>query len=354
VRLEVRGIPAGELMVDDVSAGKIGRGGEISIEVPVGLHQIKILANGKSSSIVSRNFEAGRVVSLTKDDFYPSTPPSPEEVAWQTALGYPSIASVEDFLKKYPKGSHSTEASSMLESLYWTRDSQANRADSYRDYLSRYADGPHAAAATEEIAFLDARQKRDPGLLENFLSNHSASTHSREIRDLLDEVAWEHTDKNDEKSLDAYLKEHPKGQHARDAQEAKAQLADIASRKAPQLPQQETQVAPPIDERKAVLAVLEQYKRAYESESAGELKSIWPGISDRTERAIQMLFKTATSLRLDCGRPEPEIVGDAATVSFVQTMSYVQDRKPVKSPPARITMQLRKKSPGNWVIETIR
>ena len=239
----------------------------------------------------------------------------------------------------------------MLESLYWTHDSQANSADSYRDYLSRYPDGQHAAAAAEEIAFLDARQRRDPALLDTFLGSYPQSRHAKDIRDLRDDVAWERTDKSDEKSLDSYVKDYPKGRHVQDAQKQQVALAPTDTQR---LPQQQTQVAPPVDERKAVLAVLDQYKQAYESQSTEQLKSIWPSISDRTERAVQTLFKTTTSLRLDCGRPEPEIVGDTATLSFVQTMSYVQDRKPVKSPPARITMQLRKKSPGNWVIETIR
>jgi hypothetical protein len=349
--LEVRGVSPGELFVDRGSVGKIGRNGEISTKVPIGQHQIKIVANGKSSSIVSRNFEAGRVVSLSKDDFYPITPPSPEEVTWQTALGSPSIASIEQYLQKYQNGSHSTEARAMLESLYWTRDSQTNTPDSYRDYLSRYSDGAHAAAATEEIAFQDARQRRDPGLLESFLGNYPQSRHSKEIRDLRDEIAWERTDKNDEKSVDAYVKEYPKGRHAQDAQK---QLVDLAPREASQLPQQQTPVAPPVDERKAVLAVLDQYKRAYESQSVEQLKSIWPGISDRAERGMQTLFKTTSSLRLDYGRPEPQIVGDVATISFVQTMSYVQDRKPVKAPPAKVIMQLRKQSLGVWVIESIR
>lgn len=239
----------------------------------------------------------------------------------------------------------------MLEGLYWTRDSQANTADSYRDYLSRYADGPHAAEANEEIAYLDARQRRDPGLLDTFLGNYPQSRHSKEVQRFRDDVAWERTDKNDEKSLGVYLKEHPSGLHSQDAQK---QLASLAPRETLQLPQQQTPQPPPVDEHKAVLAVLDRYKRAYESESVEGLKSIWPGISDRAERGMQTLFKTASSLRLEYGRPEPQIAGDVATISFVQTMSYVQDRKPVKAPPAKVIMQLRRQSTGVWVIESIR
>ena len=112
--------------------------------------------------------------------------------------------------------------------------------------------------------------------------------------------------------------------------------------------------APPVDERKSILAVLDQYKRAYESQNLGELKSIWPSISERAERVIQTLFKTASSLQLDYAAPQPQIAGDVATISFVQTMSYVQDRKAIKSPPAKVVMQLRKQSSGVWVIESIR
>ena len=253
----------------------------------------------------------------------------------------------------------------MLEGLYWTKDSQANTPGSYQDYLTRYADGPHAASASKGIEdlqraeddakenqrFQEASNSSDEATLRAFLKDHPAGPQHDQIYGRLADVIWDRTDKNDEKSISAYLKEFNSGRRAQDAQK---QLASLVPRKAPQLPQQQTPEPPPVDERRAVLAVLDQYKRAYESQSVEELKNVWPGISDRAARGMQTLFKTASSLRLDYGRPEPQIAGDVATISFVQTMSYVQDRKPVKAPPAKVIMQLRKQSSGVWVIESIR
>jgi serine/threonine-protein kinase len=354
-KLQVRGVPAVEVFVDGTSVGKIGRGGEMSTQVGVGQHQIKVVANGKSSSIVSRNFESGRVVSIGKDDFYPTTPPSPEEVIWQKTLESPTLESVEEFLRKYQSGSHATEARSMLEGLYWTKDSQTNTPDSYRDYLSRYPSGLHVAAATEEIAFFDARQRRDPGLLGSFLDKYANSRHSKEIRDLLDEVAWEHTDKNDEKSLNAYLREHPKGQHAQDAQEAQAQLADIASRKTPQLSQQETQVAPPVqqrDESKAIQAVLDQYRRAYEDLNIDELLAVWPSAA---RQAFNDIRSASLSLK---PMGNPIIQGDSATINVTQSFRFRDVRGSEHKFDSRLNIRLRKSgdtsSPtGGWIIESV-
>jgi hypothetical protein len=361
--LEVRGVPPGELFVDGGSLGKIGRNGEISTKVPIGQHQIKIVANGKNSSIVSRNFEAGRVVSLGKDDFYPSTPPSPEEVAWQTALGSPSIASVEQYLQKYQNGAHSTEAHAMLESLYWTRDSQTNSADSYRDYLSRYPDGPHAAAASTSIEdlkraedqakenqrFQETRNSSDEATLRAFLKEYPSGTQHDQIYGHLDDVIWERANKNDEKSLDAYLKEFSSGRHAQDA---RTQLAKLPSTSPPPPPPpNKIPKAPQVDDNRAIALVLDQYKKAYEDLNVDELTAIWP--------STQLNFSGIRSAELSLTPiGKPDIQGDTAVVNVSQSFKFRDLGKGDHKFDSRLTLRLRrsgdKGSPtAGWIIESI-
>ena len=241
----------------------------------------------------------------------------------------------------------------MLENLYWAKDSQANTADAYREYLRVFPQGPHAASAEEEIDFLTAKEHRDPAALDAFISKYPHSQHIGEVNDLLENVAWERTNKGDEKSLDAYLEEFPKSRHADDARKEVAQL------QAPSRPvAKNLEVMPPspsVDERSAVLAVLARYKKAYEHQNIVELESIWPGMPRRSVGTVQDFFKRARDIHLDYGpSPEPEIRGDQAIVRFSQSLTYDQDKKLVKRPPSRLTMYLKRQNPETWVIESIR
>lgn len=357
-RLEVRGVTRGaELFVGGKSMGKVGHNGQISATVPAGDYEIKIVAKNQKTIVISRHLDAGRVVSLGRDDLYPTPPsppgsqPAPEDIDWLRAQNSRAIDPIEQFLRKYPSGPHSTEARTMLENLYWTKDSQTNSVAAYQEYLHIFPQGPHAVSAEEEIAFLEAKDRRDPAALSTFVSKYPHSAHLGEANGLLDDITWEHT-KADEKSLDAYVARFPKGRHADDAGKQLAQL-QASSKPAPRI----IDVSPPsptIDERSAVLAVLTRYKKAYEDESIAELRAIWPGLANKSAQKQQDFFKSARNIRLDYGQPQPQITGDQATVMFSQTLTYDLDKRPVKPPAARITMQLKREASGIWVIESIR
>jgi hypothetical protein len=339
--------------------GKVGRKGEISATVPPGDYEIKIVAKNQNPVVISRHLDAGRVVSLGRDDVYPNTSsppgshPAPENLEWQRAQSSQTIDSMEHFLEKYPNGPHSSEARAMLENLYWSKDSRANTADAYREYLRVFPQGPHAASAEEEIEFLAAKDHRDPAALDAFISKYPHSQHIGEVNDLLENVAWERTNKGDEKSLDAYLTKYPKGRHADDARKRVAQQ-QASSRPVAKNPEV-TPPSPSVDERSAVLAVLARYKKAYEHQNIVELESIWPGMPGKSAAKLQEFFKSARNIYLDYGpAPEPEIRGDQAIVRFSQSLIYDQDKKPVKPPPARLTMYLKREGSGTWVIESIR
>jgi serine/threonine-protein kinase len=223
VSLQVRGLTAGsELFVDGQSMGRVGRNGEISVQVGAGVHQVKVLAKNENSSIVVRNFVAGHSVSLGRDDLYPRTQ-APEDVDWQSAVTSGSIDSIKKFLRKYPNGTHHVEAGEMLETKYWEKDAQANSTESYWDYLQRYPQGPNATTAREERAFLTV-DRNVPASLDAFVKDYPTSRHRAEIDRLREELAWQRTQKNDEGSLSTFLSVFPNGRYA-DA--GKAKLTDF-------------------------------------------------------------------------------------------------------------------------------
>jgi len=350
-RLALRGLSGGsEAFVDGRSIGHIGHVGEISVDLTPGQHSVKVVANSGNSIIVVRNFGAGRTVSLGKDDLFPTSPPSPEEKDWQSALGSapPTIDLLEQFVEQYPNGVHRTEAAAMLENLYWTRDSQANTTESYRDYLNRFPQAQHSDQAHEEIAFLEASQHRDLAALDEFYRNHAGRRHDSQVQSLRDDLNWERTNQKDEQSLGAYLNSFPEGRHADDAKGLIERLRVRAEAAPPPPP------TPIVDERQAVLSVLDKYKNAYEGGSIAEFKRIWPGIGAKATKEVEDFFKTARSIHLDYGQPtDLEIAGDHATLKFSQTLTYVLGKKPMKEPPAKLVMQLRKQAPGTWIIDSI-
>jgi hypothetical protein len=237
----------------------------------------------------------------------------------------------------------------MLEGLYWTRNSQTNTADSYRDYLSRYADGPHAAEATEEIAFQDARQRRDPALLDTFLGNYPSGRHTKEVQRLRDDIAWERTDKTNKGSLTAYLKDFPEGHYTT---EARAQIENLTPKPAPppQQPPPQAPQAPPVDDNKAIDVVLDHYKKAYEDLNIDELTAVWPGAQQR--------FNDMKSATLSLKVLGMDIQGDSATVNVSQSFKFRDLGGTDHKFDMRLAMRLRRagdknSSTGGWIIDSV-
>jgi hypothetical protein len=311
---------------------------------------------------------------------------APEDVDWQKVLeSTPTVDSLEKFLQKYANGTHHAEAGDMLEGSYWDKDSRANTAGSYREYLDHFPRGPHATAAQEELAYLDAYSKKDPGSLDFFVSKYGSSRHRPEIDGLRDEAAWQRTNRGDENSLEAYLNAFPRGSHfgeakgrvadlrddaawqrtnrgddksldaylnafpeGKHAREAKGKLADL--NKPPPPP------PPPPDPRKAIVAALDEYKGAYERLSFAELTTVWPA----APRDLAQTFSDLKSATLTYGLiGDPVITGDTAVVKIDQALRLVG--KQGSSAPTfkkRLTITLHNRGDarggtGGWLIDSI-
>jgi hypothetical protein len=310
---------------------------------------------------VSRNFEAGQLVSLGKDDFYPSTPPSPEEVNWQTALGSPTIESIAQYLQKYPNGSHGIEARAMLESLYWTRDSQTNTADSYRDYLSRYADGPHAAAASKGIEdlkraedqakenqrFQEARNSSDEATLRAFLKEHPSGPEHDQIYGRLDDVIWGKTKTDDVASLRAYVEKMSDGKYVSQARQEIEKLTEAAKPSKP--------IEPTVDTRAEVLKLIERYVKAYNDTNIEELRQIWPGMDKKRVSDMRQFFRIARNVQSSYRLlEEPRINGSEATVKIAQDTTFVvEGRQQKQSSTLILTLKPAPGTSAGWEIRAV-
>jgi hypothetical protein len=282
-------------------------------------------------------------------------------VSWQTALGSPSIASIEQYLQKYQNGSHSTEARSMLEDLYWRRDSQTDTADSYRDYLSRYADAPHAAAASKRIEdlqvaedqakenqkFQDAHNSSDETALRAYLREHPSGPKHDQIYERLDDVIWEKTQTKDVASLRAYVEKMSDGKYVSQAREEIKQLTEVPKR--PKPPE------PTVDARAEVVKLVERYVKAYNDTNIEELRQIWPGMDKKRVSDMREFFRIARNVQSSYRLlEEPRINGSEATVKIAQDTTFVIEGKSQRQ--AGTLILKLKPAPGtsgSWEISSV-
>ena len=369
--LNIQGAPAGARVYQDgARIGRISRQGTFSADIPAGDHQITVLASHRNAPLVFRHFPAGGTVELHKADvqFPPTganTSPAPtaEELEWQKVRFTTSPADVAGFLERYPSGTFRFEAAEKLEDLYWAKASERPTITSLRGYLHSYPGGRYSDSAQREIAKMDfegIQNSTDPVALEAFLKTYPSGSYHDQVRRRFDDLSWERTGRGrDLKSVLAYLEGFPNGSHVEEAQRAKARLTHVVERDSEPTLRPPAAVLPPIDERKAVLGVLELYRKAYEDRNLQDLKKIWPGMTRQQLQSLSDFFRTATSVNLTYSVfGEPEVSGDEAVVKLTQSLTYVVGGKSER--PKSATMIVRLKKPGlaqpgtTWQIESIR
>jgi serine/threonine-protein kinase len=393
--LQVRGLKDGsELYVDGKSEGRVGHQGEIAVQVPAGEHRVKVLAKSQKSIILVRNFVAGQVVSLGRDEFYPPTALAPEDVDWQRMLeSTPTVDSLEKFLQKYPSGTHRAETRDILESLYWNKDSQANTPGSYREYLGHFPQGPHVAAAAEELAYLDASRQKDPASLDAFVSRYGSSRHRAEIEGLRDDAAWQRTNRDDENSVGTYLSSFPEGKHAA---EAKGKLGELRDEAAWQRTNRGNEnglnaylkafpggkyaevagdliakihasasgggVKPPRPSQKelddaGIRILLKGYESAFDTRNVDALLKIWPSMGTREYRKLKDTFAAVSSISMQVEIRDIELggTGDTATANTFMSQSAMVSGGGKQPPPHKdhAVFELIKTN-GNWTINNVR
>jgi serine/threonine-protein kinase len=350
-RLSIQAAPPGsQVFVDGQSKGTVDGNGTFSADVAEGDHQISLMTDSRKSDAITRHFAQGGQVQLDGAEFKAALPPETTEgTAWLQVQDSRSISALEGFLKRFPNSAHRGEAEPKLDDLYWQKATDANDVANFRDYQSRYPNGRHAQDAQNEIVKLDwqlAQNTSDTSVLEDFLKRYPSGSFHDQAAAKLDDLTWQRASRvSDAASLHDYLGRFPNGKHADQAHNG---LDQLAASKPP------ARVETTVDERAAVLAVLQRYKKAYDEESVAELQAIWPGMGPRQISTLGVFFKSARAVTLAYNLVgEPEISGTSSTAKFTQSLNFIINGKQQKTS-AQVTMQLKKAGPGNWVIETIR
>ncbi|PYX84991.1 MAG: hypothetical protein DMG70_05075 [Acidobacteria bacterium] len=341
-----------------------------------------------------RYFASGESAALATKDFVVVNPPpppppplSPEEKDWLQVKDSGSIEDLAKFRARYPDGAHHGEVEARLDNLYWNRAKQANSTEEYtrylnenpqgthreeakagldnlawsnaehsntiqafQDYLRQYREGTHAGAAREMIAelrFQKALNSEDEALSDAFLRDYPSGDRHVQIYRHLDDVVWQKTNQNDAVGLRSYSARFPDGRHLSEAR------ADI--NKLPSTPPSKPS-KPVVDEKAAVLEVIEQYNRAYNDRNIEELRNIWPSMDRKRIVNQRDFFKTATSVKSTYSIDEEvQITGDEATVKFTQVVDYVAQGRHAKLPPGTRVVRLRRVpgTPGGWYIDSM-
>lgn len=357
-----------QVFMDGNPVGTINRRGSFSSQVPAGTHEIKIVDGKRVSRIITRQFVANSRVDINSSDLQPpssTTTNQPSEADdWRQVKDSRDPEAVQSFLQRFPNSAFRQEAESKLEDLYWTRAVSTNSVAGFREYLNRYPNASHSQAAQSEIAKLDFQaleNSRDGATLEDFLRRYPSGGYHDQIASRLDDLSWQKTSGNDVNSLRSYVQRFPNGKHTDEANRDIALLTRPPDKpRTPEPPRVQPPPAPVVDDRKAVLDVLQQYQRAYEDENITELKRIWPGMTQQQLNKTEDFFRTAGSVHLKYEvKGNPEIAGDQASIRFLQTLSFSLNGKRQNPNSFTVIMTMKKanSSPGSppaWTIENIR
>ncbi len=249
----------------------------------------------------------------------------------------------------------------MLEGLYWTKDSQTNTLESYQDYLSRYPDGQHAAAASKGIEdlkiaedqakenerFQEARNSSNEATLRAFLKEHPSGPEHDQIYGRLDDVIWGKTKTDDVASLRAYVEKMSDGKYVSQARQEIEKLTEAAKPSKP--------IEPTVDARAEVLKLVERYVKAYNDTNIEELRQIWPGMDKKRVSDMREFFRIARNVKSKYVLlEEPTVNGSEATVKIMQDTTFVVERRQQKQS-GTLTLKLKpaQGTSGSWEISSV-
>jgi eukaryotic-like serine/threonine-protein kinase len=316
------GMPASAILVDGRQRGTVDAGGEATIDdVPPGVHSLELARAGYVSRSISRRFEAGRTVELSKPDADLS----------------PDASTVAENRRKSEKAD-------------WDRVDKSNRA-AVQQFLARNPAGSYAAEAKAVVAGFDQQ----------------AETQRRREAQQRDDADWAAVNQNDRASVQQYLERHPGGRHGDEARvratafdEADRRKADAqeAQRAAAQQQDAEARTRQAAEARarqdaQDIRRALGLYEAAYRDKNAAAVRSVFPQVD---VPVLERRFKQLGSVELRATlKPleEPKVNGNTATVRCEQAMTVVDGRMTarMKDVAPVITVVLKRSATG-WVIDS--
>jgi serine/threonine-protein kinase len=395
--MRIHGMSRGsKVYLDNNVLGTIGIGGTFSTSPSItpGAHEIKVVDKNGESATMQKTFAPGERADLAKKDFpqvLPSHPPpppppaqSPEENDWRQVADSGSIDKLEQFRARYPNSPHLADLAEKLDNMYWDEATGAGTASALEKYLGKspngkyrgeaqekldwgraeasstiqayhyyqgqYPQGPHfelAGRKIEDLRFQAALNSEDEAVLQAFLKDYPKGVRHDQIFGRLDELVWGQTNKSDVSSLQAYVSGMHAGSHLSQARDAIEKLTAAAQPAKPP--------KPVVDDRTAVLKIVERYVKAYDDESVEELKQIWPSMDKRQVSGMRDFFRTARNVKSTYTLlVEPQINGAEATVTIRQVTTFVVEGKQQESSGTRaIKLKPSPGSPGSWEISSV-
>jgi hypothetical protein len=142
----VRNLPPEALVkVDDGNTYKPDSSGAAHLTMPAGNHTIEITADGFNSKRIQQNVAAGQ---FTLDGALDRVDTEPQ--AWTKVQSSNDMATLQDFLNRFPKGDHSKQAKSNLDRLIAFNQSDS-ALSKFHDLFPNTPAGEEAGKRAEEL-----------------------------------------------------------------------------------------------------------------------------------------------------------------------------------------------------------
>jgi AAA-like domain/PEGA domain len=222
------------------------------------------------------------------------------------------------------------------------------------------------AEAAEAAAAAALADSTDSSALQQFLRQYPNSKRTAQVLARIEDLDWKKVNRTDLASLDAFLQNHPQGQHANEArglvEELQRDQGDfIAAEKAgsgealqaylkrhPNSPyaEQVRQKLSQQQDKEAVLSVLHRYEESYNRQDLDGIVNLWPSCPDRIRKMLRESFHSAEKQKLQLTvEGDPDIKGNFASVSGQET------RSGSLTSTAPVTITLVRQS-GGWFIQS--
>ena len=362
VVFEIRGAAAGTTVtVDGVPAGVVAGDKPLRREVSPGTHRFELVRDGFNAKRFQRRIEPGETAVFTGSDVELTPVIDTEAQEWAKASAGGKLPELQDFLRKYPNGPHSAAATQKIQQTVWDSVNKQS-ISALQAYIGNYPQSPHAAQARQILDGLQeaeklhteqtdwsAADKDSRKSIEDFLAKHPAGPHAeaagrilaglrkKEDAAQLDRAegnAWSGVNVKDRQALESYIKLFPSGRHRGDADRALSNLNT-------------SDLSP--DESPAVLAAVQRLADAWNRKDSQAIVAAQPSLN---RRAIKAQLDALSSIRVTITpQGAPQISGDHARVICRRRVEQVFSDGTQKSPESTITVVLIKTG-SQWVIES--
>ncbi len=363
------GQPDVTVLVDNFQFGRTSSSGDLRIPLPPASYDIRLEKPGFQALTLP--------VNVLKDQESPITVKLEREVILATSFavtgGVPGatvrldgkevgqVQSDGTFTQDASAGLHAIE----LEKTGYLpfRTQQALALGKKIGIEGRMLPDAEAAEAAAAAALADST---DSSALQQFLRQYPNSKRTAQVLARIEDLDWKKANRTDLASLDAFLQNHPQGQHANEARGLVAELQRdqtdfIAAEKAgsgealqaylkrhPNSPyaEQVRQKLSQQQDKEAVLSVIHRYEESYNRQDLNGIVNLWPSCPDRIKKNLQASFHSGEKQKLQLEvQGDPDIKGNFASVTGQETRSGSMTST------APVTITLVRQS-GGWFIQS--